>query len=292
MPPTSEHPPPAPIPAPLVPHVDAMYGYSAEGLDPGVHRGLPSDRLTLVFSLDQPLRTAPSAEEWDQGVRDARWVTLGGLHTRPAIVEQPGQWSGIQLSLNALGLHALMGAPAADLPVGTWDARDLLGPEVDRAVEELHEATDWDARYAVVTAMLLRRASEVRRSTRAREPGGGVRHAWELLTTRLDLTVGDVAEEVGYGRRRLAQLITAEVGHPPKMLQRLARFDAARRLVSQVPVSGMSLAAVAARTGYCDQSHLVRDFHEFAGLAPTAWLAEELPNIQASPPPVSAGSTS
>lgn len=225
-------------------------------------------------------------------MRDARWVTFGGLHTRPAIVEQPGQWSGIQLSLNALGLEALLGVPAAVLPAGSWDARDLLGDEVDRAVEELHAASDWLTRYAVVAGVLLRRARHVRRAGRLHEPTGGMRHAWELLTTRLDLSVGDVAEEVGYSRRHLSQLIAAEVGHPPKTLQRLARFDAARRLVGSTPASGLSLAGVAARTGYYDQSHLVRDFQQFAGLSPTAWLAQELPNIQAGPDPGEAGSSS
>ena len=217
-----------------------MYGYSAQGLEPGVHRGLPSDRLTVVFSIDRPLRTAPSGEAWNDGVRDAQWVTISGLHTRAAMVEQPRAWSGIQLSLDPWGVESLLGVPAADLPVESWDARDIWGSKVDRAVEALHE----------------------------------------LLTTRLDLGVGQVAREVGYSRRRLNQLITAEVGHGPKTVQRLARFDRARRVVADAPSTGATLADVAARTGYYDQSHLVRDFHEFAGLGPTAWLAAEFPNLQ------------
>ena len=64
MDPTWEHPAAAQIPAPLRPHVEAMYGYAASGLEPGVHRGLPSDGLTLVLSLDRPLRTAPTEQAW------------------------------------------------------------------------------------------------------------------------------------------------------------------------------------------------------------------------------------
>ena len=88
----------------------SMYAYAATGLQPGVHRGLPSDGLTLVLSLEEPLRTAPSEQAWDEGVRDAQWVSLGGLHTRAAMVEQPGRWAGIQLQLHPLGLRSLLQA--------------------------------------------------------------------------------------------------------------------------------------------------------------------------------------
>ena len=37
---------------------------------------------------------------------------------------------------------AASATPAADLPVSSWDARDLVGDEVDRVVEELHTAAD------------------------------------------------------------------------------------------------------------------------------------------------------
>lgn len=273
-------PPAARIPASLRRHVEAMYGYAGFDLGPGVHRGLPSDGLTLVLSLDRPLRTAPSEQAWADGVRDSQWVTIGGLHTRAAMVEQPGQWAGVQLSLHPLGIQALLGVPTADLPVGSWDAGDLFGPDIDRVVEEMHAAADWPGRYAAVTRFLLRRARLARRAREPARTSAEVVEAWRLLTRRRDLAVDDVAREVGYSRRRLNQLITAEVGHGPKTVQRLARFDRARRVVAESQAAGTTLADVASRTGYYDQSHLVRDFHEFAGLGPTAWLAAEFPNLQ------------
>jgi AraC-like DNA-binding protein len=249
--------PAATVPPPLVPHVEAMYGYAAAGLAPGV----------------------------------AQWVSLGGLHTRPAMVEQPGQWAGIQLTLRPVGVQRLLGVPAADLPVGSWDARDLLGSEVDRVVDEVHAATDWPGRYAAVAGMLLRRARRTQQGPEPRGPSPEVREAWRLLTRRVDLTVADVADAVGYSRRRLTQLLTAEAGHGPKTVQRLARFDRARRGVVAAASTGSSLSEVAARAGYYDQSHLVRDFHEFAGLSPSAWLAAEFPNVQGAPPGVAAASS-
>ena len=281
MPATWEVPPPARIPAPLRPHVASMFGFAATGLAPGVHRGLPSELLTLVISMGRPLRTAPSAEAWADGVRDSQWVTMGGLHTRAAMVEQPGSWAGVQLALHPVGVQALLGVPAADLPTASWDARDLFGGEVDRVVEELHAAAEWPDRYAVVASFLLRRARCVRRTLEPAAASPEVREAWRLLTRRPDLAVDDVARAVGYSRRRLTQLVSEEVGHGPKTVQRLARFDIARRAVGAAAASHTTLAQVAARAGYYDQSHLVRDFQAFAGLGPSAWLAAEFPNLQA-----------
>ncbi|MBC2933611.1 AraC family transcriptional regulator [Nocardioides sp. zg-1228] len=286
-----EQVPEARVPAPLAPHVTSMYGYAASGLAPGVHRGLPSAELTMVLSLDEPLRTAPTAEDWGAGVRDAQWVSLGGLHTRPAMVEQPGRWAGVQLTLDPVGVRRLLGVPAAELPVGSWDARDLFGAEVDRVVEEMHAAPDWNGRYAAVAGFLSRRIRRTQRGAEPRDASAEVREAWRLLTRRRHLAVSDVADAVGYSRRRLHQLITAETGHGPKTVQRLARFDVARRAVVAAGASGSSLAQVAARTGYYDQSHLVRDFREFAGLGPSAWLTAEFPNIQGAPPGVAAASS-
>ncbi|MCP3421307.1 helix-turn-helix domain-containing protein [Nocardioides pinisoli] len=286
-----EHLPAARVAAPLTPHVSSMYGYSAVGLDPGVHRGLPSAGLTLVLSLERPLRTAPTEEAWADGVRDAQWVSLGGLHTRAAMVEQPGRWAGVQVTLRPVGVRRLLGVPAAELPVGSWDARDLLGGEVDRVVEELHAAPGWPARYAVVNRWLLRLAARAEAATSRHGSPAEVEEAWRLLTGRRDVPVAAVADAVGYSRRRLTQLLTAETGHGPKTLQRLARFDVARREVVAAASTGSSLARVAARTGYYDQSHLVRDFHEFAGLGPSAWLAAEFPNVQGAPAGVAAASS-
>lgn len=279
---TREQPPPAPVPPELAPSVAGMIGFDVDGLEPGTHRGLPSHHLTLVLSLRRPLRTAPDEAAWAAGVRDGQWLVLGGLHTRAAMVEQPGGWAGIQLSLHPLGARRLLGVPAAALPTDRWDPRDLFGDdEVDRVVEELHAAPDWPARYAAVHRFLLRRGGAHRDAVPVRPE---VRRAWDLLTGAEAgrVRVADVAAEVGYGRRRLGRLFAAEVGHGPKTIARLGRFHAAHgeMMARSLASRPLDLAELAAGLGYHDQAHLTAEFRDFAGLAPTAWLAAEVPNVQ------------
>ncbi|WP_223840226.1 helix-turn-helix domain-containing protein [Saccharopolyspora pogona] len=56
------------------------------------------------------------------------------------------------------------------------------------------------------------------------------------------------------------------------------RFERARRQLIAGNVG--SLADIAADSGYSDQAHFNRDWREFTGVAPSRWIAEELPFVQ------------
>ena len=77
--------------------------------------------------------------------------------------------------------------------------------------------------------------------------------------------VADVAEQVGWGRRRLLEQFRAEVGVGPKEAGRIVRFDRSRRLLD----AGIPLAEVADRAGYADQAHLSREYARLAGRSPS-----------------------
>nr|WP_246497460.1 helix-turn-helix domain-containing protein [Sphaerisporangium rubeum] len=94
------------------------------------------------------------------------------------------------------------------------------------------------------------------------------------------VTVEELAREVGWSARHLGTRFAAEIGLTPKAAARVVRFDRTRRAV-QARAGDVVLADVAAEMGYYDQSHLVREFREFAGCPPTRWLAEEFRNVQA-----------
>lgn len=82
----------------------------------------------------------------------------------------------------------------------------------------------------------------------------------------------DVADRVGLSQRRFIQVFAAEVGLTPKLYCRVQRFHKARGLV--LNVDAPDWAQVALACGYFDQSHLIRDFREFAGLSPGNYLRQ------------------
>ena len=96
------------------------------------------------------------------------------------------------------------------------------------------------------------------------------------------MRVDTLVRETGWSARHLGASLRRETGLSPKVAARVLRFDRARRLIAAAPAS--RLADVAPACGYADQSHLDRDFREFAGAAPSRWLADEVRNVQVPPP--------
>jgi transcriptional regulator GlxA family with amidase domain len=87
--------------------------------------------------------------------------------------------------------------------------------------------------------------------------------------------VGALATELGWSHRRLIARFREQVGMPPKTIGRLLRFENVSRALMARPEP--PLAEVAFDCGYYDQAHLNRDFRDFAGMSPGAFLAARLP---------------
>jgi transcriptional regulator GlxA family with amidase domain len=88
-------------------------------------------------------------------------------------------------------------------------------------------------------------------------------------------TVAEVSREIGWSRRWFSHAFSEQVGMTPKRYCRLMRF---RKVVGQIasnqPVDWVD---VDLSGGFCDQAHLVHEFHAFSGLSPERYLTAEHP---------------
>jgi AraC-like DNA-binding protein len=251
------------VPRALRSYVTSLVAYDSDLGAPGVHRGLPSTSLTVVLPLEEPLDVG-----WADGsARAKRWSTVSGLHAAPAAIHQDGPQRGIQLGLATAGARALLGVPAAALAHELLELEDVA-PDLAELPERLHDLAP-DAAWPVVADAL----------TKALARNGEAAPRAEVGRALAGLTrgegVADVADEVGYSRRRLSTLVREETGLAPKQYQRVARFEASRALIARRP-----LAEVAAVCGYADQGHLARDWSDLAGCPPSTWLREEFPFLR------------
>jgi transcriptional regulator GlxA family with amidase domain len=188
------------------------------------------------------------------------------------VIEHDGAQSGVQLALSPLGTRALLGVPAGELAGLDLHASDLIGRLGAELQERMRGATSWAERFRLLDVGLGRLVDPLRR------PPAEVCHAWHLLrASHGTARVADVARAVGWSERHLAARFRVEIGLTPKAAARVIRFDRARRMIPST--DGATVAAVC---GYADQPHLVRDFVAFTGLAPGAWLAAEVGNLQAA----------
>lgn len=254
--------------APLRPYVAVAHGYRVPANPTGLHRGLPSRHLTLVVELAAPLRVAGLGHEV------AAHALVGGLHTRPALIDASRPQEGLQYALTPLGARALFGVPASELSELTLDLADVCGPWAAHLVTRLQHTASWPGRFRLLDAALARRLGEATGSFPAE-----VYEAWRVIfASHGRRPVGAIAAHVGYSRRHLAQRFRTATGLTPKQVARIARFEAARRTL--VAPGRPTLADVAARCGYADQSHLAREWQALAGCSVGTWLRDELPFVQ------------
>jgi AraC-like DNA-binding protein len=248
----------------LAPYVASLVAYDVDLGGPGVHRGLPSTTLTFVLPVGDPLDVG-----WHgvPGSRRQGWSSVSGLHARPAEVHHDGHQAGVQLALTTAGARALFGMPAASL-AGELLQVDDVAPWLRDLPEQL-QATSPDRWVALVERTLVVALA------RQDVPGPRAEVGRALAALTRGGSVQAVADDVGYSRRHLGDLVRAECGLAPKEVQRLGRFESSRALLGRVP-----LAEVAHRCGYADQAHLSREWSVLAGCAPTTWLREEFPFLQ------------
>lgn len=259
------------------PGVTSMVGYRTLDIPEVVHRGMPSSMLTFIVSLDDGVEAGDTASAL--AVARPNPLLLSGLHVRASHVRLRRGQTGAQLAVHPLAARALFGVPTAELPLAEYDATALLDRNARELPQRVADAHGWPDVFALVADYLIDARQRRDRATVRPE----VAYAWHLLQRGQGrMPVAALADTVGVTTRHLTTLFRREVGHAPKTVATLMRFEhATARIAESARRHGrVDLARVAAATGYSDQAHLTREFVRFAGVPPRRWLAEEFRNIQ------------
>lgn len=246
--------------------VGAYTGYRSEAGPPGTHQGVPSAHLTFLLCVDGAVEMVSNADP----TRPPGTFTamVAGLHDGPATIATGTAQTGLQLRLTWRGARALLGVPAGELAGDTVDLAALLGARTGPLLERLADAGTWEQRFARLDEELAALAG----SADGVRPEVG--YAWDRLEeTGGTLRIADLAREVGWSRRHLADQLRRETGLAPKAAARVIRFE---RACDRLRFTTDPLATVAADCGYVDQAHLSRDFRDLAGQTATQWLGERV----------------
>ncbi len=255
--------PPHPV---LQPLVSRYIGYEQNDVALSVHRGLPSRHVTLIISLQGPVRMAGQA-----GPASMHGL-LGGLRTDPVLISQDRTQCGIHLELHPFGVRTLFGFNAAELSGRIVGLDDLGWPALAELPDRLASTLTWSERFGILDDVLAAKAAEPRAV--AAELG----EAWRLmLNTGGQARISDLADEVGWSRRHFSEQFRAEIGLAPKQAARILRFERAGALLRR---GHLDLAGLAVECGYYDQAHLSNEWRTLAGCSPRTWILEELPFLQ------------
>lgn len=93
-----------------------------------------------------------------------------------------------------------------------------------------------------------------------------------ILESGGTVSVSTLADEAGVSARYLRNAFSQVHGISPKQFSRFVRFQHAMELIAQSE-SSTQAQSLALACGYSDQSHLVHEFNEFAGMTPGRFRA-------------------
>jgi AraC-like DNA-binding protein len=220
----------------------------------------PRPAVTLMVDIDGSLRAdgQPLPNAW-----------LGGVSDAYTVVSFEETYGSLDLELTPLGAYTVLGQPLDELGGGVVSLEDLFGSPGRDLAERLRELRGWDCRFDAIETFLLDRAE------RGPRPSASVDWAWRRLRASAGrVRIETLAAELGWSRRHLSARFREQVGMPPKTVGRLMRFEYVCRLIERDPARWVEIAYDA---GYCDQSHLNRDFRDLAGTTPTDFLARRIP---------------
>jgi AraC-like DNA-binding protein len=247
---------PHPALAPLVHR--GYLGYVEDGA-PVRRLEVPHQAIPVILNLGPAIAVSG---------RERAGSFVAGLHDRAVTTEHAGRQLGIQMDLTPLGARRLLGVPMGELARRVVELEAVLpGGLTDR----LADADGWEARFDLLDAVLLARLHA------APAPPPDVAFAWSrLCQTHGAIRIAQLCEELNCSRRHLSGRFAEDVGLPPKAVARILRF---RRVLTLLDAEGGAarFADVAVAGGYCDQSHLNRDFRQLASCTPAEYLASRLP---------------
>lgn len=230
-------------PPDLADAVEALWTHETGTIQPTVHRVVPDAAVSLCFM--------------------ARRLRVIGPIVRPKLWTPPPGHSMASVRIKLEWCRPLLG-------VAPWEHADHeplyadIRPNLAAPLEEqlMRTATPGNALRSLVEFLRERRRAEPQQRTVRL-----LRFSMESLRRgRSAPRVATLAQQLGVTDRHLRRLMVDETGIPPRHFARIQRFHALLRASDLSPRPAW--ATLAADHGYADQSHLIREVQDLAGVTP------------------------
>jgi AraC-like DNA-binding protein len=164
-------------------------------------------------------------------------------------------------------LFRLMGIPSREFTNLFIDAQEVLGKEVNFINEQLYQATNYVEMQRIVEQYLYSLILQSKQQTHS------IDQVAQLMLTSGHTSIDYFSKQACVCHRQFDRVFKERIGIGPKLYMRLIRFDRGFRMKNLYPQKDWATLAI--DSGYYDYQHLVKDYKEFTGLAPTDFLKLE-----------------
>lgn len=242
--------------------VKLLWVFQAEDLEPRApERVVPDGIVEAVIHFGDPFLTL-----YGDGSVERQPTSFLISQTCRFIDLQPTGKSGfVAVHFYPWGAHHFFDLPVREFADQTIPADLVWGTGAAELEERVSLAGDNKQRIEIVQRFLLRQLER----HHGQEVDRLVRFVWQR---RGRFAIAPMAHELGVSERRLERLFNSSVGTTPKRFARITRFLDSCRVLRYNDFE--TLTEVAYQGGYYDQSHFIKEFRDFAGVTPAAFVAD------------------
>jgi methylphosphotriester-DNA--protein-cysteine methyltransferase len=253
------------LPPPPLDEIVRCFWFLRGDLDAGAAEPqtiVPDGRLEFVLHLADPFaRVDGSGQAHTQGA-----VLVSGQLTTSIRLVARGRTDIVGIRFRTAAASSVLRVPPGELTDHVVSLGDISRPLASALYDSAAQHDGPEARAAALSATLLRFVRH------------GADHLASAAVRALDATdpprIDTIARTLGVSTRTLERRLSAHAGLPPSMLRRVIRF---RRTFSVLDnASPGTWAKIAIGAGFFDQAHLIRDFRQFAGAAPSEFFRDRI----------------
>lgn len=220
---------------------------------------LPDGCPEMVFNLSDRFQRVCNGDAEFQPA-----TLFAGQMIRSIVIRPTGRVRLFGVRFHPAGASALFNFPLCELTDQILDY-GIADSEAVELEEQVNVAGSFSKRVELFEAFFRAKLA------RSRHVETTADHAVRLIVISGGTTkISNLRNELGVSERTLERSFRRSVGISPKMLSRIVRFQRLLELVQNAKTPGFLEASL--EQGYFDQSHAIREFREFSGTTPLAYV--------------------
>ncbi len=228
-------------------------------------RILPDGCIEMFFILGDDVKRFTSDEEF---ILQPRAMVFGQI-TEPYFIQPTGYVDTFAVRFYPYGFANFVEPSISTLANKETPLAELFGREAGRALEQrIVEALSTEERIEIIEQFLLERLTDhvtidsiVKSTIEA------------LRQTNGRASITSILSEEPSKKRSLERKFSKQVGMSPKQLGKVIRLQAVLKSMLNKDVD--NLTRIAYENEYYDQAHFIKDFKDFTGINPKAYLSND-----------------
>ena len=263
------------IPAPpLSQFIDFFFYYEGYQAAHTMEKLLPDGSVDLLIDLtDTPKKLYKNEEGTSYESFSKSWIS--GMKTDYILIDASVS-NMIGVHFKPGGCYPFVHFPMAELNNQTIHLDEIWGSDVNSLRETILHEPVIEKRFAVLEQYFL-----------AKGKGKMEGHALvsysvgQLIRSPQQWTIRHLSDKTGVTPKHLITLFKKYVGLSPKMFSRINKFQKVIGLIEAQKKIDWSMLAY--ECGYFDQAHFIKEFRDFSGINPAAYLDKRGPFLNYLP---------